>query len=177
MDKRSHLGMAGHHAAMSEFLYRGYNVAIPAVDIGDDVYVVEDRMGTMWRLQVKTSDQPEDNLGIYQLSRRQLREIKENELFFMFMRRWGGRWRFILIRRDHLADIRDRFEQRDRTGRRGRRPTVDGDAKTDALKLAIEWTETDAIGWGESFAPYLDRWPTEFPENPDGPGAIRGAAP
>jgi hypothetical protein len=171
IDKRSHLGMAGHHAAMSEFLYRGYNVAVPAVDIGDDVYVVEDRLGTMWRLQVKTSDQPES----YQLSRRQLRELKENELFFMFMRRWGGRWRFILIRRDHLADIRDRFVQRDRTGRPGRRPMVDGDAKTDALNLTIEWTETDAIGWGESFASYLDCWPAEFPENPDGPGAIRGA--
>jgi hypothetical protein len=93
MEKRSHLGMAGHHAAMSEFLYRGYNVAVPAVDIGDDVYVVEDRMGTMWRLQVKTSNQPEERIGIYQLSRRQLREPKENELFFMFMIRWKDRWR------------------------------------------------------------------------------------
>jgi hypothetical protein len=177
MDKRSHLGMAGHHAAMSEFLYRGYNVAVPAVDIGDDVYVVEDRMGAMWRLQVKTSDQPEDILGIYQLSRRQLREVKENELFFMFMRRWGGRWRFILIARDELADIRARFEQQDRAGRRGRRPATDGDAKTDTLMLKIEWTETDASGWNASFAPYLDRWPAEFPDNPDGPGAIRGAVP
>jgi hypothetical protein len=177
MEKRSHLGMAGHHAAMSEFLYRGYNVAVPAVDIGDDVYVVEDRMGTMWRLQVKTSDQPEGNPGIYQLSRRQLREVKENELFFMFMRRWGGRWRFVLIARDQLADIRARFEQRGRTGRRGRRPATDGDARTDTLMLKIEWTETDASGWDASFAPYLDRWPAEFPENPDGPGAIRGAVP
>ncbi len=125
---------------------------------------------------MKTSDQPEDNLGSYQLSRRQLRELKRNELFFMFMCRWRGRWRFILIRRDQLADIRDRFEQRDRTGRPGRRPTADGDAKTDTLMLKIDWTETGAFGWGESFAPYLDRWPAEFPENPDGPGAIRGAA-
>jgi hypothetical protein len=177
MEKRSHLGMAGHHAAMSEFLYRGYNVAVPAVDVGDDVYVVEDRQGAMWRLQVKTSDQPESNLGTYQLSRRQLREVKENELFFMFMRRWGGRWRFILIARDQLADIRSRFEQQARTGRRGRRPTTDGDAKTDTLMLKIEWTETDASGWDVSFAPYLDRWPAEFPDNPDGPGAIRGAVP
>lgn len=91
--KRSHLGMAGHHAAMAEFLYRGYNVAVPAVDIGDDVYVVEDRLGTMWRLQVKTSDQPEASIGTYQISRAQLREAKENELFFMFMIRWKDRWR------------------------------------------------------------------------------------
>jgi hypothetical protein len=37
------------------------------------------------------------NLGVgtYKLSRRQLREIKANELFFMFMLRWADRWRFI----------------------------------------------------------------------------------
>lgn len=43
--------------------------------------------------------------------------------------------------------------------------------------LKVEWTEADASGWDTSFAPYLDRWPSEFPENPDGPGAIRGAVP
>lgn len=176
MEKRSHLGMAGHHAAMSEFLYRGYNVAVPAVDIGDDAYVVEDRMGTMWRLQVKTSDQPEDSYGVYQLSRRQLREVKANELFFMFMRRCESRWRFILIPRDKLAEIRDDFERGDRTGRPGRRPVADGEAKTDTLMLKIEWSETDARGWNASFVPYLDRWPDTFPENRDGPGAIRDAA-
>src|SRR5262245_15880604 len=86
MQKRSHLGMAGHYAAMAEFLYRGYNVAVPAVDIGDDVYVVEDTEGTMWRLQIKTSDLLGPKTS-YQLSRKQLRDAKPNELFFMFMRR------------------------------------------------------------------------------------------
>lgn len=175
MEKRSHLGMAGHYAAMSEFLYRGYNVAVPAVDIGDDVYVVEDQVGTMWRLQVKTSDAPEAHVGTYQLSRRQLREIKANELFFMFTIRWGGRWRFILIRRDKLADIRDAFERSDRSGKRGRPPTADADARSDALTLKIEWSDADAVGWGVSFGPYLDRWPDTFPPNPDGPGAVPGA--
>ena len=52
-EKRSHLGMAGHYAAMSEFLLRGYNVAVPAVDTGDDVFVVDDRQGALWRVQVK----------------------------------------------------------------------------------------------------------------------------
>jgi hypothetical protein len=173
MEKRSHLGMAGHYAAMSEFLYRGYNVAVPAVDIGDDVYVVEDQVGTMWRLQVKTSDAPEARIGTYQLSRRQLREIKANELFFMFMIRSVNRWRFILIRRDKLAELRDAFEQADRSGKRGRPPTVDENAKRDALALRIEWSEADAIGWGASFASYLDRWPDTFPPNTDGPGAVK----
>jgi hypothetical protein len=175
MEKRSHLGMAGHYAAMSEFLYRGYNVAVPAVDIGDDVYVVEDQMGTMWRLQVKTTDQPEEKVATYLLSRRQLRDIKENELFFMFMARWQQRWRFILIARDQLAEIRDTFEVVDRSGRRGRRPANDADARTDGLALRIEWNDADAKGWGVSFAPYLDCWPSSFPENPDGPGTVKPA--
>jgi hypothetical protein len=177
MEKRSHLGTAGHYAAMSEFLYRGYNVAVPAVDIGDDVYVVEDQAGTMWRLQVKTTDQLEDKVGTYLLSRRQLRDVKENELFFMFMVRWQQRWRFILIARDRLAEIRKTFEAVDRSGKPGRRRATDADAKTDALALRIEWSDAEARGWDVSFAPYLDCWPDSFPENPNGPGTVKPARP
>jgi hypothetical protein len=161
---------------MSEFLYRGYNVAVPAVDIGDDVYIVEDSEGTMWRLQVKTSDQPEARIATYQLSRSQLREPKENELFFMFMIRWNDRWRFVLIHREKLADIRDSFETQDRAGRRGRRPRADADARTDTLMLKIEWSDGDARGWNTSFAPYLDRWPDTFPANRKDRKAVRAAA-
>ncbi len=131
----------------------------------------------MWRLQVKTSDQLEERIGTYQLSRRQLRDIKENELFFMFMLRWEERWRFILIPRKQLAEIRDSFERRDRTGRRGRRPAADAEARTDGLMLRIEWSDSDASGWGASLAPYLDRWPDTFPKNVDGPGAVSAARP
>jgi hypothetical protein len=175
MEKRSHLGMAGHYAAMSEFLYRGYNVAVPAVDIGDDVYVVEDQLGTMWRLQVKTSDRrvdPADRIRTsYRLSRQQLREVKENELFFMFLVRWMGRWRFILLPREKLLEIREALADVDRPARRGRPAVPDGRAAGDALTLSIDWTADDAIGWGVSLAAYLDRWPEQFPDNPGGPGA------
>jgi hypothetical protein len=182
VEKRSHLGMAGHYAAMSEFLYRGYNVAVPSVDVGDDVYVVEDNEGTMWRLQVKTADGASDerraqdgsltSMGCsYALSRRQLRTEKANELFFMFMVRWEGRWRFVLIARDALSEIRARFEAADRSGKSGRKPVPDEEAKNDGMTLRIEWRAADAEGWSTSLAPYLDRWPEEFPENPAGPGA------
>jgi hypothetical protein len=50
-----YLGKAGHLAVMSEFLIRGWNVAIPEVDIGDDIFVVQDDNGTLRRVQVKTS--------------------------------------------------------------------------------------------------------------------------
>lgn len=130
---------------------------MPAVDIGDDVYVVEDREGTMWRLQVKTPDRPADASGTYSLSRRQLREVKANELFFMFLARRQDRWRFILIGRDKLAELRTMFEAADRRGRPGPRPRGDADAKTDVVTLKIDWTDNDAVGWGTSFAAYLDQ--------------------
>ncbi|MFN9688681.1 MAG: hypothetical protein ACK57X_07415 [Bacteroidota bacterium] len=44
---------------MSEFLTRGWNVAIPEVDVGDDIFVVQDDNGTLRRVQVKTSTSTE----------------------------------------------------------------------------------------------------------------------
>jgi hypothetical protein len=49
------LGKAGHLFMMSEFLMLGWNVAVPEVDIGDDIFVVQDDNGTLRRVQVKTS--------------------------------------------------------------------------------------------------------------------------
>lgn len=51
----NYLGKAGQLAAMSEFLLRGYNVAMPEVDMGDDIFVVHDPDGELWRIQVKTA--------------------------------------------------------------------------------------------------------------------------
>ena len=55
MAKESFVGRAGQLAVMAEFLLRGYNVAMPEVDVGDDIFVVHDRRGTLWRIQVKTA--------------------------------------------------------------------------------------------------------------------------
>lgn len=57
MSKRNNLclGRAGHLAVMSEFLVRGWNVAVPEVDVGDDIFVVRDSDGAFVRIQVKTA--------------------------------------------------------------------------------------------------------------------------
>lgn len=55
MAHENYVGRAGQLAVMSEFLLRGYNVAIPEVDEGDDVLVVNDRADRLWRVQVKTA--------------------------------------------------------------------------------------------------------------------------
>jgi hypothetical protein len=50
-----YLGKAGQLVVMSCFLVRGWNVATPEVDVGDDLFVVEDKKGIFYRVQVKTS--------------------------------------------------------------------------------------------------------------------------
>ena len=49
------LGEAGLAFVKSEFLARGWNTAVPDVDIGDDMFVVENYMGNFYRVQVKTA--------------------------------------------------------------------------------------------------------------------------
>ena len=50
-----YVGRAGQMAVMAELLWRGLNVAFPEVDVGDDVFVVKDETGELWRVQVKTA--------------------------------------------------------------------------------------------------------------------------
>jgi len=81
-------GMSGQFAAMSEFLWRGYNVAIPAVDVGEDIFVVEAANGVLRRVQVKTAGTRGHGNGTkrvqFALSRAQLNmEPGASDLFFM----------------------------------------------------------------------------------------------
>ena len=178
--------MSGHFAAMSEFLLRGWNVAIPFVDVGDDVLVVEDQEATVYRIQVKTATGVEvhDYEGVlwektvrYTLSRAQLAKDKQVELCFMLVVRWEDGWRFILLRRDVLQDIRKSFENADRTGARGRPPVADDKAKRDEVGIDVTWTRAGASGWKADLSSYVDRWPDEFPVVPAKPSTPPAPAP
>jgi hypothetical protein len=46
-------GASGQMAVMSEFLYRLINVAVPEVDVGDDIFVVREKDEAVTRVQVK----------------------------------------------------------------------------------------------------------------------------
>jgi hypothetical protein len=50
-----YIGKAGQLAVMSELSRRGYNVAIPEIDIGDDVFALNDATSQLSRIQVKTA--------------------------------------------------------------------------------------------------------------------------
>jgi hypothetical protein len=54
-NERLYKGKAGQLYIMSLLLARGWNVAIPEVDTGDDIFVVKDRSGDFRKVQVKTT--------------------------------------------------------------------------------------------------------------------------
>ena len=103
-----YLGKAGHLNVMSEFLMLGWNVAIPKVDIGDDIFVVQDDNGTLRRVQVKTStstDRKESFSGQFSVSVKNLRNISTILVHYIFLVRHNNEWSEpVIIRQDYLLD-------------------------------------------------------------------------
>ena len=103
-----YLGRAGHLTVMSEFLIRGWNVAIPEVDIGDDIFVVQDENGTLQRVQVKTSASTEranSFSGQFNIPLSQLKNLSDILIHFVFIVRHFDKWTTpIIIRQDFLLD-------------------------------------------------------------------------
>jgi len=170
-------GMSGQFAAMSEFLWRGYNVAIPAVDVGEDIFVVEAENNVLRRVQVKTAGTGtragNDKTVQFGLSRGQLNlPAGGSELYFMLLTRWDDvdparAWRFILIRSDHL----NRFRLTPPAGvrRRGRPPLADATAGDD-LTMKVLFTAADAVTRRRG----ATRWPrTSIAGRPNGRSPVR----
>lgn len=110
MKKNYHLylGKADHLTVMSEFLTRGWNVAIPEVDIGDDIFVVQDDNGTLRRVQVKTSTSTQKQQtykGQFNVPLNQLRNISNIPVHYIFILRHNDGWsKPVIIRQDYLLD-------------------------------------------------------------------------
>ncbi len=103
-----YLGKAGHLNIMSEFLMLGRNVAIPEVDIGDDIFVVQDDDGTLRRVQVKTSTstaRKESYSGQFSVSVKNLRNVSNILVHYIFLVRHNNEWsKPVIIRQDYLLN-------------------------------------------------------------------------
>ena len=103
-----YLGKAGHLAVMSEFLMLGWNVAIPEVDIGDDIFVVQDDDGTLRRVQVKTSNSTNRKSGYsgqFSISMKNLRNITNIPVHYVFIVRHNEDWsKPVIIKQNYLID-------------------------------------------------------------------------
>ena len=104
-----YLGKAGQLSAMSSFLARGWNVATPEVDVGDDLFVIEDKKGIFFRVQVKTAQATERNNGYsaqFNLPLNQLLQSIDPEIFYVLVVfKDNESLAKIVIRRDWLSTI------------------------------------------------------------------------
>lgn len=153
--RREYVGRAGHLAAMSELLWRGYNVAVPEVDRGDDIFVVHDLDGTLSRVQVKTATGRPYRTGRgcraeFSIGFRQLARARQPDLNYVFVVRHDDRWsNWVLASRPELFLL----HRRDGVGRRA------GDNVIFSLGL-----RPDAVlGNGVDLTAHRDAWDRYWP--------------
>lgn len=165
---------------MAEFLHRRINVAIPEVDVGDDVFVVKGSDESVVRVQVKSAtaaEQQNGYVGRFVIPEVQLTVPNDSPpLVYIFALRRGNRWvEFVVIRRATL------FARR--TEGAGYRQ-VDPDDGTVNIEFRIVFRPGSApCGPGEvvDFQRYRDAWdpwpPPRVDEEGGGPLPAVPAAP
>ena len=148
-----YLGKAGHLNVMSEFLMLGWNVAIPEVDIGDDIFVVQDDDGTLRRVQVKTSTSTarKGNFsGQFSVSVKNLRNISNILVHYIFLVRHNDEWsKPVIIRQDFLLD---HFENN----------KVGSETKGN-ITFYFSYTKEKVESSGQDFTKYIKDF-TDFPK-------------
>ncbi len=88
---------------MAELAWREYNVAMPEIDIGDDIFAVKDASGNMWRLQVKYSQATrlkKGYSGTFGVCEDQLNKPSTPELYYVFViKKTSGEWAYLVLPR------------------------------------------------------------------------------
>jgi len=95
---------------MSQFLMRGYNVAMPEVDVGEDIFVVRDRDADLSRIQVKAAigKGKQKVAGTFKVSLAQLNVERDPDLYYVFTLHQDGLWReFVILPRNTLWQLGD----------------------------------------------------------------------
>ena len=107
MPSTHYVGKAGHLALMGEICVRGYNVSMPEIDKGDDIFVVNDATGAMWRVQAKTSlgaQQKKSRRFQFRVRTNQFTTAQTPDLHFAFIMRKNRRWFFLMMDRAVLRN-------------------------------------------------------------------------
>lgn len=173
---------------MAEFLLRGYNAAIPEVDVGDDVFVVDDGTGTLWRVQVKTAVPKrgkKQTRAPFNFSMKQLRESHPVGLTYVLALREDHQWRFIVLPSAKLLEMRVEFEEtskqkpkkkKKKLKKKGkkRKPGKRKGSAGQQMTMSFVLTADDVVCWGHSFRSFINNWET-FPELSTGRGARKAA--
>ena len=138
---------------MAELLVRGWNTAIPEVDVGDDIFVVRDSDGNLRRVQVKTAVAKPLKSGYsaqFNISRSQLETPITPDIIFVFAVRLHSRWNaFVLIDQETLN------EEYSLHGI--------GSEYKDRLTLRLRFTGASITCSGRDLSQYRDNWEAYFP--------------
>jgi hypothetical protein len=149
----AYTGHGGQAAVMSELLVRLRNVAVPEVDVGEDLITFrsgEDEPVT--RIQVKTANARRLRTeGRYSarvnLPLRQLEAIDRPALHYVFPVRLGDRWvEFLVISRARLFVLVEREDL-------GYRNPASGE-----LELVLSFRPDDVTCGGRSLHPFRHAW-------------------
>lgn len=117
---KSHIGRAGQFAVMAELAFRGYNVSIPSIDVGDDLYVVDDISGRNWKIQVKSASARYSSKGNVvlaypQIDCKRLRTRDIKDLFYVIAIRIANRITPSRVTWEHLifpaSVLKDRIKK------------------------------------------------------------------
>ena len=155
MSRRTNLyfGQAGEFAVMSELLTRGWNVAIPQVDVGDDVIVIDDHAGNFIRVQIKSANATQrasSHTVRFRFPLKQLLTPTDPELIYILAVRNQGKWQdFLIIPRTRLYN--DYSQQ------------PFGSVSNDALLLYLSFENKRIICSGRDVSTYCNDW-SQFPE-------------
>lgn len=151
--KDLYTGRAGHLAVMAELLLRGWNTAIPEVDVGDDIFAVRDSDGNMHRVQVKTATAKPRGYGYsaeFNLPLSQLRTQIRPEVTYIFATRLQDHWGdFVVINREALN------KEYELQGM--------GSKNKNRLKLWLCFRETSIICSQSDLSQYRNAWNRHFP--------------
>lgn len=138
---------------MAELLVRGWNTAIPEVDVGDDIFVVRDSDGNLRRVQVKTAVAKPLKSGYsaqFNISRSQLETPITPDIIFVFAVRLHSRWNaFVLIDQETLNAEYSLHGI--------------GSEYKDRLTLRLRFTGARITCSGRDLSQYRDNWEAYFP--------------
>lgn len=142
-------GKSGQLAVMAEFVSRGYNVAVPEIDVGDDLFVVRDANGELSRVQVKTANAKELRQGgfsaAFRVRLRQLATPQTPDMNYVLVVRHNERWAdFVVIARSDLYDLRVNHEL--------------GSVQDGDVIFSLSFSPDDVLCKGQSLQRYRNQW-------------------
>lgn len=132
-----------------------WNVAIPEVDIGDDIFVVQDDNGTLRRVQVKTSASTSRKSSFsaqFNVLVKNLRNITNILEHYIFVVRHNDEWsKPVVIRQNYLLDY---FESNN-----------GGSEVNGNITFYFSYTNGKVECSGQDFTKYVSNF-TDFPKIP-----------